>query len=285
MTQTSTPAPFGDRYAQALSDAALWHREQKRKGGSIPYVSHLLAVSSLVMEDGGNEDECIAGLLHDSIEDTPATAEQLVERYGERVAQIVVACTDDAGGDPHHKAPWWTRKVHHIAHVASMDDLGVARVTAADKLANLRSTLDTVASGNHSVFDRFKAGLGGFAWYHETFGRLLADRLGADSLLGTRLNRALDELTAFVESYERSAAALQQRLAGLPVPPGSGSYNPWPWFAVDLAYRGESRRDSTIERWASWFDVPLPSDAQNRSALMDVLSARSDVQQILRALG
>jgi len=281
---TDTAAPFGDRYAQALTDAALWHQTQRRKGTETPYVSHLLAVSALVMEDGGNEDECIAALLHDSLEDTPTTATQVAERYGDRVAGIVRACTDDDSGNPHHKAPWWTRKVTHIGHVSAMGDPGVVRVTAADKLSNLRSTLDTVASGNHSVFDRFKAGLGGFAWYHETFGRLLTGRLGAESLLGTRLNRALDELTAFVESHQHSAAALQQRLAGLPIPPGSGSYNPWPWFALDLTYRGGPARDRTIACWASWFDVPLPSDGQNRSALMDVLSARSDVQQVLRAL-
>lgn len=282
---TDTPAPFGDRYAQALGDAARWHATQHRKGTEIPYVSHLLAVSSLVMEDGGNEDECIAALLHDSVEDTPVTVADLVERYGDRVAGIVSACTDDDSGNPRHKAPWWARKVHHIAHVTTMDDLGVARVTAADKLANLRSTLDTVAAGDRSVFERFKAGLGGFAWYHETFGRLLVERLGSGSLLGTRLRHGLDELATLVESSSHGAAALQQRFALLALPSGSGPHNPWPWFALDLLERGGPRRDLAIACWASWFDEPLPLDVQSRSALMDVLSARSDVQQILRALG
>ena len=80
-----------DRYRTALADAAIWHRQQFRKGSQIPYVSHLLAVSAAVMEDGGNEDEAIAGLLHDAIEDAGVTEAVLSARYGPRVAALVAA--------------------------------------------------------------------------------------------------------------------------------------------------------------------------------------------------
>ena len=111
---TTPRIAVSNRYRTALADASIWHQHQFRKGSDIPYLSHLLAVSAAVMEDGGDEDETIAGLLHDSIEDTGVTVEVLVARYGHRVADIVAACTDDWGGDAINKAPWWPRKVHHI---------------------------------------------------------------------------------------------------------------------------------------------------------------------------
>jgi len=254
-----------DRYRSALADAATWHRYQFRKGSTIPYVSHLLAVSAAVMEDGGSEDESIAGLLHDAIEDANVTVSELVARYGQRVADIVAACTDDWSGDPHHKSAWWPRKVHHIAHVtgaAAAADLGIARVTAADKLANLRSTLDT---GDPGVFSLFKAGIGGFTWYQQTFGGLLVQRLGSESLLSRRLSMAIRELGELV-SKERTrlgdaVGELGAKLVEVAVPEGSGPYSPWPWFALDAVHRTGGAMPTTdviATCWQSWFGASMP---------------------------
>jgi hypothetical protein len=256
-----------ERYRTALADAAHWHRRQFRKGSQIPYLSHLLAVSAAVMEDGGSEDEAIAGLLHDAIEDAGVTEAVLTARYGPRIAAIVAACTDDRGGDPEHKAPWWPRKVSHIEHVTSAaghgTDIGVLRVTAADKLSNLRLTLD---EGDLSVFGRFKAGLGGFAWYQETFGQRLIAGLGTESLLARRIAEALEQLDAVVSTRRRSLggalAAAEARLAAIDVPEGSGPFDPRSWFALDVANRadgGEPTAEQFAAAWASWFGTTVPA--------------------------
>ena len=264
-SNTTSSGAFGPRYARALSDAATWHHGQFRKGSEIPYVSHVLAVSAFLLEDGADEDEAIAGLLHDSIEDASLTVAELAARYGQRVADIVAACTDDWSGDPLHKSAWWPRKVSHIAHVtgAGADaDLGITKVTAADKLANLRSTLD---AGDPEVFSRFKAGIGGFVWYQETFGRLLAQRLGSRSLLAKRLVSALQELDDLVSAERRrlggAVVEFGDRLAALPVPRDSGPYSPWPWFALDAVHRSGGttpERKLVATCWQSWFGSAIP---------------------------
>ena len=90
------PVPMTNRFEQALVFAAQLHREQRRKGTGVPYVSHLLAVAALVIEHGGDEDEAIAALLHDAIEDQGGAKarEEIRRRFGDRVTGIVDGCTD-----------------------------------------------------------------------------------------------------------------------------------------------------------------------------------------------
>ncbi len=267
------PSPvLGERYRRALVDAAQWHETQTRKGSTVPYVSHVLAVSSAVMEDGGDEDECIAALLHDAVEDCGISRATIAQRFGERVADIVMACTDDTGGDRDNKAPWWSRKVHHIEHLsrfAAAGDLGVIRVTAADKLSNLRSTLD---DRDGSVFAVFKAGLGGFAWYHATFCGILVDALRttpdpsgsgrspAASVLAGRLESSMDELGARIDRYRSDYAEriveVLDRTVGVARPLGWGAHDPWPWFALDVAHRargGSVRVEHVRAAEQGWF--------------------------------
>ena len=298
---------LGTRYQQALVDAATWHRLQERKGTSIPYLSHLLAVSASVMEDGGTEDECIAALLHDAVEDTGTSVDTIRARYGHAVAGIVDACTDDDGGTPGGsdtpKPPWWQRKVDHIAHVAHLAEANpsVVRVTAADKLANLRSTLDeagaarrvggaTSSSATPDVFGRFKSGLGGFAWYQATFGGVLLDALGAGSLLGHRLASALEELqgvvVGFRGQYGEVLLATEQRVVGLAAPDGSGAHTPWPWFALDVVHRAGGARpdeDTVLRAAAGWFAQPLGKGA-DRSTWAADLRSRPQVRVLLDVL-
>jgi hypothetical protein len=192
------PAPLTHRFAHAASTASAWHAAQFRKGTSIPYVTHLFTVATLVLEDGGTEDEAIGALLHDAIEDTPHGAEEIADLFGPRVAEIVAACTDADPPKGQPKPPWKPRKDEYIGHLRSTDDPGIVRVSAADKLANLRTIVRDANSGTPGLWDRFKGGMGGTNWYYAS----LADALeagGADSLLVRSVRGETVALQRFVD--------------------------------------------------------------------------------------
>ena len=124
---------------EALAFAIEAHGDQPRKGGTITYVAHLLGVASLVLEAGGDEEMAIAGLLHDTIEDTDTTSEEIAAWFGHRVAEIVEACTDT---DVRPKPPWAERKERYLAHLRSPETpTEVLVVSRADKLHNPRAIL------------------------------------------------------------------------------------------------------------------------------------------------
>ncbi len=148
---------LGERFVDALGYAAHAHADQVRKGGDVPYVGHLLGVCSLVVEDGGGEDEAIAALLHDAVEDQGGVErlEDIRRRFGERVAGIVLELTD-ADGIP--KPPWTERKLAYLQSLPRASPSGL-RVGSADKLHNARAILmdlrdPEVGTG---IFGRFNA--------------------------------------------------------------------------------------------------------------------------------
>lgn len=161
--------PTSDRFEEALVFAARLHRDQHRKGTSIPYVTHLMSVSALVGEYGGDEEQMIAGLLHDAAEDQGGrkTLEEIRRRFGERVAAIVDACTDTYE-DP--KPPWKARKVEYLEHLkeASPD---ARLVSAADKVHNLRTIVMDLKRGGDAVWGRFKAPKAEVLWYYRELAR------------------------------------------------------------------------------------------------------------------
>ncbi len=156
-------------FDDALVYASQLHRDQLRKGGSIPYISHLLAVTAIVLEHGGTEDEAIAALLHDAVEDRggPATREIILEEFGEAVVTIVDGCTD---ADTIPKPPWRERKEAYIAHVSDASP-SVRLVSAADKLHNARAILADYQQLGDRLWCRFNGGRDGTLWYY----RALAD--------------------------------------------------------------------------------------------------------------
>ncbi len=160
---------LGPRFEQALLYATQLHARQHRKGSGIPYVSHLLAVTALVLEDGGDEDEAIAAMLHDAVEDQGGAPvlERIRGEYGVRVAEIVDSCTD-AYTNP--KPPWRERKERYIAHLAEASPQAL-RVSLADKLHNARSILMDRHRVGADIWERFQAGKEGSLWYY----RALAD--------------------------------------------------------------------------------------------------------------
>jgi (p)ppGpp synthase/HD superfamily hydrolase len=109
------------RFREALIWAAELHETQTRKGSDTPYVGHLMAVASTVIEHGGDEEQAIAALLHDAIEDQGGeeTRQQIRRRFGDRVVAIVDACTDT---DETPKPPWRVRKERYIAHLAEISE-------------------------------------------------------------------------------------------------------------------------------------------------------------------
>ena len=182
----STPA-HTERYDQALLWTAQLHRNQFRKGKPVPYISHLIAVSGLVWEDGGTEDQAIAALLHDAIEDADQSYASIAERFGEEVAGIVRDCTDTTEGlTGAAKEPWLIRKSRYMASLDHKSE-GSLRVTAADKAHNARDmVLD--ARRDARSWERFNAGLDGTAWYLLRIHQSLSHRLP-----GSRSNELLGE--------------------------------------------------------------------------------------------
>ena len=124
------------RYGEALLWAEELHRQQRRKGKPVPYIAHLISVSAMVWEDGGTEDQAIAGLLHDAIEDAGQSHASIAERFGEAVADIVRDCTDTSNNtSPDNKEPWLIRKTRYIASLEAKPEASLL-VTAADKAHN-----------------------------------------------------------------------------------------------------------------------------------------------------
>ncbi len=152
------------RFDQALQYATLIHAGQTRKGTEIPYLAHLLAVTSLVLEYGGNEDEAIAALLHDAGEDAGGRGriEDIRIRFGEPVAAIVEACTDAV---THPKPPWRQRKEDYIAHLAKASP-SARLVSLCDKLHNASSIARDYRRHGESLWDRFNGKRDGTLWYY-----------------------------------------------------------------------------------------------------------------------
>ncbi len=153
------------RLAQGVTFALDLHATQTRKGTDTPYISHLLGVAGLVLEYGGSEDQAIAAMLHEAIEDQGAQQEPIIaERFGPVVARIVRGCTDT---DRLPKPPWHERKQTYIDHLAHAD-ADVLLVSAADKLHNARAICADLKLHGPALFDRFKGGLEGTLWYYES---------------------------------------------------------------------------------------------------------------------
>jgi len=181
------------RLHAALDYAAEAHQAQVRKGTSIAYLSHLMGVASLVIEHGGDEDQAIAGLLHDVLEDCGMHHEAAIrDHFGDRVADIVLACTDGAPDAQGDKAPWRERKEAYLAHLGS-EPQDVLLVSACDKLHNARAIATDLASGE-DVFTRFKGGRDGTLWYYGALARTLAEKLGETRPLVIELVATVDRI-------------------------------------------------------------------------------------------
>ncbi len=167
-----------DRFDDALSYASRIHRDQRRKGTDIPYVSHLLAVASLTLEHGGDEDQAIAALLHDAAEDQGG-AERLADieaRFGQGVAAIVADCTD-SWVEP--RPPWRERKTAYVAALAGKPARSLL-VSLADKTHNARAITADLRRHGDDLWPRFTGGAEGTLWYYGALARAFALALPCD---------------------------------------------------------------------------------------------------------
>jgi (p)ppGpp synthase/HD superfamily hydrolase len=181
------------RYAEAVAYATDAHAGQVRKGTDIPYITHPIAVSSLVIEHGGDEDQAIAALLHDVIEDCGKTVDEIAGLFGGRVAGIVEHCTDGVPDETGCKRPWQERKEAYLRRLGDAD-YDTLLVSACDKLHNARAIEEDMASIGPAVFDRFTAGHAGTQWYYRALEDVFAARLGESSPVVCEL-RASQERT------------------------------------------------------------------------------------------
>lgn len=159
------------RFEEALRYAHGLHAKQLRKTSNVPYIAHLLAVTAIVLDYGGSEDEAISALLHDAIEDQggAATRAEIERRFGQRVRAIVDECTDT---DITPKPPWRVRKERYLAHLET-GSLSARLISAADKLHNVRSILKDYETLGEAVWDRFTGGRDGTLWYYRAVANLL----------------------------------------------------------------------------------------------------------------
>nr|WP_199292143.1 HD domain-containing protein [Coleofasciculus sp. FACHB-712] len=181
---------LSQRFTDALTFATALHANQIRKGSGVPYISHLLGVTSIALEHGANEDEAIAALLHDAIEDQggAATREEIRRRFGDTVTEIVNGCTD---ADTTPKPPWQQRKEAYIAHIPTAST-SVRLVSAADKLHNARSILTDYHIVGEAIWERFQAGKQGTLWYYRSL--VGAFRKAGSSPLIDELERVVSEI-------------------------------------------------------------------------------------------
>lgn len=183
------------RFDEALVYASRVHAGQTRPGKPVPYIAHPLAVCSLVLEAGGDEDLAVGGLLHDTAEDHGGRArlEDIRQRFGQRVAAIVEGCSDSLE-DP--RPPWRIRKERYIEHLWQASD-DVLLVSLADKVHNARSILMDYREHGDAIWSRFAGGRDYAAWYLVELARLFAEKRPGP--LTDELARVVREIVELME--------------------------------------------------------------------------------------
>jgi (p)ppGpp synthase/HD superfamily hydrolase len=185
-------APLTSRFDEAFAYAHAVHSDQIRKVTGTPYIAHLMGVASIVIDDGGSEDEAIAGLLHDAAEDFGGRPrlEDIRARFGDAVARIVEDCTD-SWTTP--KMPWAERKTRYVEHARTLPAPSL-RVSAADKVHNGYAILRGLRSMGDAVWERFSAAPDDVLAYYQSLVRAFREAGGG---------HLVDELERIVRGIER----------------------------------------------------------------------------------
>lgn len=189
------------RFVKALTLAIEKHAAQARRGTDIPYITHLIGVCAIVGESGGSEDEMIAALLHDAIEDGGGEAlkKKIRSSFGLDVAEIVTICTDDDSDG--EQAPWLDRKKHFLERLA-VAGLPALRVICADKLHNATSIVADMKDIGSSVFERLKVDREGTLWYYRSIARIYSALLQDEPFLDPGFRAMIRELRETVAKME-----------------------------------------------------------------------------------
>ena len=187
---------LSERLSQALALAIEAHNGQFRKETTIPYIAHPMAVASIALEYGADEDQAMAALLHDAVEDGGAKyAEVIRSKFGDRVADIVNGCTDGVPDNNGIKPPWKQRKESYIAHLKSAPD-DVLLVSGSDKLHNARAIVSDLQNIGVRVFDRFSSSKEQTLWYYQSLADIFKTR-------NTPTAKALSETVAQMHALSK----------------------------------------------------------------------------------
>ncbi|TGL04070.1 HD domain-containing protein [Leptospira bouyouniensis] len=191
--KANSKSKLGKKFNETLVFASELHAEQTRKGSEIPYITHLLAVASIIGECGGTEVEVIAGLLHDSVEDQGGqeTLELIKQKFGNEVAEIVMECSDT---DIVPKPPWKERKTAYLNHLKESKNQSVILVSCADKLHNLRSIKSDLSEIGDFVWNRFTAPKEETIWYYRELLKIYKMKNAPK-----RLTVEMEEIIGFIE--------------------------------------------------------------------------------------
>ena len=199
----SNPSPIRPSLAfeRALRLAASAHRDQVRKGSGVPYVEHPMAVALILDRSGFDEEVATAGLLHDLVEDTDVTLDEIREAFGERIAAIVAGCSEEKLDAQGRKRPWHDRKRDHVEIVGRSND-EVRAVVLADKLHNLISIQLDLSEGR-DVWSGFHAGRAPVLAYYDAM-------LTACESADPRLVRLLVECRDLLADVSRSSVVFER---------------------------------------------------------------------------
>jgi (p)ppGpp synthase/HD superfamily hydrolase len=185
--------PLSGRFDEAFAFVSELHREQLRKVGRVPYLSHLLRVAGLALDFGASEDVAIAALLHDAVEDCGGMATEAIirERFGDFVADVVLETSDSTTADASRKTSWRERKEAYIASLRTGSD-AAALVSGCDKLDNVASLARALGiDGGETTLSRFKGGASDLIWYYESVAAVLKER---GTLVADELSVAIERL-------------------------------------------------------------------------------------------
>jgi len=204
-TMNDQPGPstfLTDKYTAALAYATALHGLTERKGTKVTYMCHLIGVSSLVLEAGGTQDEAIAGLLHDAVEDAgglPRLAD-IRARFGDTVADIVLVCTDSVDDESRKSVDYCTRKQQYLDHLENPNtDPRAVLVSIADKVHNARATVTDVRRYGVEVLDKFNTPTRrSVVWYYTELLRIAKAR-GVTEALTVPLGIAVGDLQSRVD--------------------------------------------------------------------------------------
>lgn len=193
--------PLSVRFDEAFAFVSDLHREQLRKIGRVPYLSHLLRVAGLALDFGASEDVAIAALLHDAVEDCGGMETEAVirERFGDFVADVVLETSDSTTADANRKAPWRERKEAYLERL-QIGSEAAALVSGCDKLDNITSLVRAIKiAGGEATLSRFKGGAGDLIWYYESVASILAER---GVLIADELKAAVERAKEALRSFE-----------------------------------------------------------------------------------
>ena len=161
-----------DRLTEAIEFATIANQNQYRKSGELPYISHPFTVGTLLIGVGASIEVIIGGYLHDTIEDTSVTAEELEKIFGEQITEIVLGCSE-----PDKSLSWEDRKEYTIDYLRREASVDVCMVMCADKLHNIRTTVNELSSYGEVVWERFNRGRDQQAWYYQQIVAILGEKV------------------------------------------------------------------------------------------------------------